>query len=343
MCNDRAMDDESRSPGLHRVVVLARDGLIPLELGIPHRLFGQARSVEGSPLYEVVTATLRPGLVRTDTDFSVQILAGPECLAEADTVVVPASDDDYRRPTQGRLTEELAAALATIRPEARVASICTGSFVLAAAGFLDGRRATTHWRSADDFRELFPHIPLDANVLFTDCGNVLTSAGVASGLDLCLHMIRSDFGSAIANEVARGTVTPPHREGGQAQYIRRLVPEPESAATAAAREWALDRLDRPISLADLAAVSAMSTRTFTRKFREETGVSPMQWLAEQRLHHARELLEQTDLSIDRVAADSGLGTGAALRQHFQISIGVSPRAYRRTFRARSDQTEATET
>jgi transcriptional regulator GlxA family with amidase domain len=324
----------TRSTGLHRVVVLVRGGLIPLEVGIPLRLFGQARSVRGKPLYEVITATPTPGPVRTDADFTLNITKGPEYLADADTVIVPASDEDYGPPTQGRLGAAMADALAHVRTGTRMASICTGSFVLAAGGFLDGRRATTHWRSADDFRRLFPHVELDPNVLFTDCDDVLTSAGVASGLDLCLHMIRSDFGSAVANEVARGTVTPPHRDGGQAQYIPRLVPEPSAAATGEARAWALERLDQPIALSDMAAVSAVSKRTFTRRFREETGLSPMQWLAEQRLHRARELLEQTDLSVERIAAASGLGSGTAMRQHFQSAMGVTPTAYRDTFRGR---------
>jgi transcriptional regulator GlxA family with amidase domain len=264
----------------------------------------------------------------------LNITKGPEYLADADTVIVPASDEDYGPPTQGWLGPAMADALARVRTGTRMASICTGSFVLAAGGFLDGRRATTHWRSADDFRRLFPHIELDPMVLFTDCHNVLTSAGVASGLDLCMHMIRSDFGSAVANEVARGTVTPPHRGGGQAQYIPRLVPEPSVAATGDARAWALERLDEPIALSDMAAVSAVSTRTLTRRFREETGLSPMQWLGEQRLHRARELLEQTDLSVERIAAASGLGSGTSLRQHFQSAMGVTPTAYRDTFRGR---------
>ncbi|PEG33004.1 AraC family transcriptional regulator [Mycolicibacterium agri] len=320
---------------MHRVVVFVRDGLIPLEVGIPHRLFGQARSVRGSRLYEVVTATLIPGEVRTDTDFTINVPNGPELLAEADTVIIPASDEDYEPPTQGQLSPRLTKALSHVRPGTRMASICTGSFVLAAAGFLDGRRATTHWRSAADFRRMFPHIELDPNVLFTDCDNVLTSAGVASGLDLCLHMIRRDFGSAVANEVARGTVTPPHRDGGQAQYIDRLVPEPTAATTSAARAWAMERLDRAITLDDMAAVSGVSKRTFTRRFREETGMSPMQWLTEQRLHRARELLEQTDLPVDRVATASGLGSGTALRQLFASTMGVAPSAYRNTFRGRT--------
>jgi transcriptional regulator GlxA family with amidase domain len=324
---------ESRR-GLHRVVVFVRDGLNSLEVGIPHRLFGQARSVRGARLYDVVTATLTPGEVRTDTDFTINVLNGPECLADTDTVVIPACRDDDVPPTQGVLSPRLAEALSLVRPGTRIASICTGAFVLAAGGFLEGRRATTHWKSADDFRRLFPDIELDPNVLFTDCNNVLTSAGDASGLDLCLHMIRSDFGSTVANEVARGTVTPPHRDGGQAQYIHRLVPEPTAAATSDARAWATERLDRAITLDDLAAVSAVSKRTFTRRFREETGLSPMQWLSEQRLHRARELLEQTDLSVERVAAASGLGSGTAIRQLFAATMGVTPSAYRNTFRVR---------
>lgn len=323
-----------KNRAMHRVVVLVRDGLIPLEVGIPHRLFGQARSTSGERLYDVVTATLIPGPVRTDTDFTINVVNGPEVLAEAHTVVIPASDEDYAPPTQGRLNPNLLTALSRMKPGTRMASICTGSFVLAAAGFLDGRRATTHWCSAGDFRRLFPHIELDPNVLFTDCDNVLTSAGVAAGLDLCLHMIRSDFGSAVANEVARGTVTPPHREGGQAQYIRRLVPEPATAATGEARAWAAERLDQAIALDDMAAVSAMSKRTFTRRFREETGLSPMRWLTEQRLHRARELLEQTDFPIERVATESGLGSGTAMRQLFQTAMGVTPSVYRATFRGR---------
>lgn len=322
---------ESRR-GLHRVVVFVRDGLNSLEVGIPHRLFGQARSARGARLYEVVTATLTPGEVRTDTDFTINVPNGPQCLADTDTVIVPACRDDDAPPTQGVLSPRLAEAFSLVRPGSRIASICTGAFALAAAGFLEGRRATTHWRSADDFRRLFPDIELDPNVLFTDCDNVLTSAGDASGLDLCLHMIRSDFGSTVANEVARGTVTPPHRDGGQAQYIPRLVPEPTAATTSDARAWATERLDHAITLDDLAAVSAVSKRTFTRRFRQETGLSPMKWLSEQRVHRARELLEQTDLSVERVAAASGLGSGTAMRQLFAATMGVTPSAYRNTFR-----------
>ncbi|MEV6912995.1 helix-turn-helix domain-containing protein [Amycolatopsis sp. NPDC051071] len=318
-------------PGRHRVAVLVRHGMLVMELGIVTRLFGTAKSPDGEPLYEVVTCATEPGQIRTDADVAVTVTHGPEVLAEADTVVIPASSTEYE-PSGHDLTESLARALDLIRPEARIASICTGAFVLAAAGLLDGRKATTHWRSALDFQAKFPKVDLDAGVLYTDDGNVLTSAGVASGIDLCLHMIRRDHGAAIANEVARGTVVSPHREGGQAQFIRRPVPEPQSSSTAAARAWALENLDRPLTLRELAAREAMSTRTFTRRFRDEVGTSALQWLTQQRIERARQLLEETDLPVDKVATEAGFGTAASLRQHLQAALGVSPSAYRNTFR-----------
>ncbi|WP_052866142.1 GlxA family transcriptional regulator [Streptomyces niger] len=330
VCKDRAMTAFEES-GRHRVAVLVRHGMLPMELGIVHRVFGQARSAAGEPLYEVVTCAVEPGVVRTEADFTINVAHGPEALAEAQTVVVPAAHEDYT-PEEGRLDAPLAAALARIRPGTRVASICTGAFVLAAAGLLDGRRATTHWRSTEDFRRLFPAVCLDPEVLYTEDGHVLTSAGVASGVDLCLHMVRSDFGSGVANEVARSTVVPPHREGGQAQYIQRPVPDRQFATTGAARAWALENLHRPLTLRELAARESMSVRTFTRRFREESGLSPLQWLTQQRVERARHLLEETDLPVDRVAADAGFGTAASLRQHLQAALGVSPSQYRSTFR-----------
>ncbi|GLV72268.1 GlxA family transcriptional regulator [Streptomyces hygroscopicus] len=317
----------------HRVVVLALPGVIPFELGIPYRIFGKSRSSTGRRLYEVVTCTPEPGLVSTDADFPIAVDLGPETLAEADTIVVPASYELGPVHEEGRLTEPLAAALAHARPGVRWVSICTGCYVLAAAGLLDGRPATTHWSSVDHFQRLFPTVKVDPDVLFVDDGDVLTSAGVAAGIDLCLHLVRRDYGTAVANDVARHSVVPPHRDGGQAQYIRRPLPEPQQATTTAARAWALGRLDRPISLSELAAQEAMSVRTFTRRFREEVGVSPGQWLTRQRVERARHLLEDTDLSVDQVAREAGFGSPASLRQHFQAAVGVSPTAYRRTFRS----------
>ncbi|MGW0699592.1 GlxA family transcriptional regulator [Streptomyces sp. NPDC002867] len=317
----------------HRVVVLALTGLLPFELGIPHRIFGRAKDAEGRLLYEILTCALTAGPVRTDADFAVTVEHGPEVLATADTVVVPASYELGPVYEEGRLTDELAAALAYIRPGTRMVSICTGGYVLAAAGYLDGRPATTHWSSAEHFQRLFPSVRVDADVLFIDDGDVLTSAGVAAGIDLCLHIVRRDHGTAVANEVARGTVVPPHRDGGQAQFIHRPLPEPQMATTTAARAWALARLHEPIQLRDMAAQESMSVRTFTRRFREEAGVSPGQWITQQRVERARHLLESTDLSVDQVARDAGFGTAQSMRQHLQSALGVPPTVYRRTFRA----------
>ncbi|WP_416971472.1 GlxA family transcriptional regulator [Streptomyces sp. 4F14] len=317
----------------HHVVVLALDGIIPFELGIPHRIFGMPRDAQGRHLYKVVTCSVRPpGPVQASADFSIMVEHGPEALAEADTVIVPASYELGPVFEDGVLTPELESALARIRPGTRIASICTGVYVLAAAGRLDGRPATTHWVDADHMQRLFPKVDVDPNVLFIDDGDILTSAGVAAGIDLCLHMVRRDHGTTVANEVARRTVVPPHRDGGQAQYIARPVPDARQAGTTAARAWALARLHEPIQLRDMAAQEAMSVRTFTRRFREESGVSPGQWLTSQRVEHARHLLESTDLSIDRIAQDAGFGTAQSMRQHLQAALGVTPTAYRRTFR-----------
>ncbi|MER5889536.1 helix-turn-helix domain-containing protein [Streptomyces sp. NPDC001941] len=329
----------SESSGLpHRVVVLALPGLLPFELGIPHRIFGRAFAPEAAEggerraLYETVTCGLRPGAVRTDADFDIHVAHGAEALATADTVVVPASYELGPVYERGELTPELAGALGHLRPGTRLVSICTGAYVLAAAGLLDGRPATTHWSSAGHFQRLFPAVRVDPDVLFIDDGDVLTSAGVAAGVDLCLHIVRRDHGTTVANDVARRTVVPPHRDGGQAQFIQRPVPEPQSSTTLRARAWALAHLHEPVQLRDLAEQEAMSVRTFTRRFREEAGVSPGQWLTSQRVERARQLLEDTDLSVDQVAARAGFGTAQSMRQHLQAALGVAPTAYRRTFR-----------
>ncbi|GAA2328165.1 helix-turn-helix domain-containing protein [Streptomyces kunmingensis] len=310
----------------HRVVTLALDGVYPFELGIPNRVFPL---VPGA--YEVLTcAATDERTVATDADFTITVGHGPEALESADTVVIPPYD---LRRISPELPDEVRAALARIRPGARLVSICTGAFTLAAAGLLDGRPATTHWALADAFRRMFPAVDLDPDVLFIDDGTVLTSAGAASGVDACLHVVRSDHGSAVANRVARHCVVPPWRDGGQAQYIEQPMPEEGTAGTAATRAWALEHLDRPLALRELADHARMSQRTFARRFQEETGTSPGRWLIQQRVHRARHLLESTDLPVDRIAAEVGFATGTSLRQHLQAAIGVSPRAYRRTFRS----------
>lgn len=323
--------DAFRGTAPHRVAVFVRDGALPIETGIVHRLFGQARDAQGRALYEIITCALAPGPVRTDTDLGFTVPHGPAPLAEADTVLVPAAEEDYVERPHDPLAPELAEALGHVRPDTRVASICSAAFVLAAMGWLHGCRVATHWRSTGFFRAMYPHIDLDPDVLYTDNGRILTAAGVASGIDLSLHMIRTDHGAAVANEVARGTVVPPHRDGGQAQYVRRPVPEPEGTATGAARAWAVEHLDERPTLARMADVAAMSVRTFTRRFREETGVSPGRWLTARRLDRARELLESTRMPVDRIAHETGFGTGASLRQHMRAELGVSPGGYRRTF------------
>ncbi|MCW8097175.1 GlxA family transcriptional regulator [Streptomyces tauricus] len=310
---------------VERVVVLALDGVYPFELGIPKRVFGSA---EGR--YEVLTCTVDGGPVRSNSDFSITVEHGPEVLRTADTVVIPPfALTDLRAD----LPDAVADALGAIRPDARIVSICTGAFVLAAAGMLVGRRATTHWQLAGLFRQMFPDVDLDADVLFVDEGSLLTSAGAASGVDVCLHLVRKDHGSELANRVARSCVVPPWRDGGQAQYIEQPVPGPTATSTAATRDWALERLGEPLTLAELADHARMSLRTFARRFNDEVGMSPGRWLIQQRVGRARQLLESSDLPVDQVAGEVGFGTGASLRQHLHAAIGVSPQVYRRTFHA----------
>ncbi|MFI5682009.1 GlxA family transcriptional regulator [Streptomyces cellulosae] len=311
--------------GAHRVVVLALDGVYPFELGIAHRVLGSADG-----LYEVVSASVDGRPVRTASDLTVTPGHGPEALAAADTVVIPP----YAISRASAAADPPAlAALSRVRPGTRLVSICTGAFLLAAAGLLDGRRATTHWALTDRFQELFPRVELDAGVLFVDEGDVLTSAGAASGIDVCLHLIRQDHGSEVASHVARLCVVPPYRDGGQAQYIERPLPAESGTGTGPTRDWALQRLDQSLSLDELAAHAAMSTRTFARRFQEETGLSPGRWLTQQRLRRARHLLESSDLPVERVAHEVGFATATSLRRHLAQEAGVAPSTYRRTFRA----------
>lgn len=327
-----------RSPATaapHRVAVLARHGVMPMELGLIHQLFGIASGGHGHRLYMVTTCTLEPGSVRTDADFTIGVTHGLDALESADTVLVPAAHelDETGHPLDQRSLDRLAGLPASTR----IASVCTGAFVLAAAGLLDGHRATTHWISATRFRTLYPHLDLDPDVLFTDEGRVLTSAGEASGIDLCLHMIRRDHGARVAADVARRTIVPPHRDGGQAQYIPRpALGDDNAGRTATARTWALAHLDSSISLAELAAQQAVSVRTLTRAFREEVGTTPGNWLTRQRLDRAMHLLEATDHGIDHIAGAAGFGTAASLRQHMRAALGITPTSYRATFRGPRD-------
>lgn len=316
---------------MHRVVVLALDGVYPFELSIPVRLFAAAATAAGEPLYQVLTCGIDGGQVRTNADFAIAVPHGPEIVGTADTLVIPPCVLD---PVPGRdwFPEPLAEAFRALRPGTRIVSICTASFVLAAAGLLDGRPATTHWHEVDLLQSMFPKVNVDPDVLFVDDGDVLTAAGVAAGIDLCMHIIRRDHGSEVANRVARRCIVPPWREGGQAQFIERPIPAPEETTTSATRAWALEQLHRPISLSELAKHARMSVRTFSRRFRDEVGMTPGQWLTQQRVERARRLLETTDLPVDRIADEAGFGTSASLRQHLVATIGVPPSAYRQTFR-----------
>jgi transcriptional regulator GlxA family with amidase domain len=296
---------------------------------IPVQLFGEAVDDRGRRLYDVTMASLDGGPVRTSSGYSITPQDDVSALAAADTVIIPGTQLPGPR-SEGTIPPDVSAALASVRHGARLVSICTGAFVLAADGRLDGRPATTHWQHADALAALYPDVDLDPDVLFTDDGDVLTSAGLSAGVDLCLHLIRRDHGTEVANHVARYCVVPPWRDGGQAQYIERHVPPRSDESTAAARDWALRHLEADVPT--LARRAGMSLRTFARRFREETGQSPGAWLIQQRVRHAQHLLEATDLAVDDVAERAGMGTAASLRTHLRTHVGVSPAAYRRTFR-----------
>jgi transcriptional regulator GlxA family with amidase domain len=322
MCKNLAMTNR------HRVAVLALPNVIAFDLGVPAQVFSAARSATGKRFYEVRTCTADGGPIRSKAGFAVLPEHDLSLFDTADTVIVAGVHH-----SSVDTTEEVYAALrAAHQRGTRIMSICTGAFVLAAAGLLDGRPATTHWAAAERFHQRYPQVKLDPDVLFVDDGDVLTSAGVAAGIDLCLHVIRRDHGSEVANRAARRCVVPAWRDGGQSQFIERPLPEVNDATTGPTRAWALARLDRPIELAELAEHARMSVRTFTRRFRAETGQSPGRWLLGQRIELARRLLESTDLPIERVAAQCGLGSAASLRQHLHAAVGVAPGAYRRTFR-----------
>lgn len=309
---------------LRRVAVVVLEGAKPLDVGIPAQVF----TTRASMPYEVRMCGAAPGLVTGGDGLSYHVAHGLEALEWADLVFIPG----YRRPDEDDPPPAVVDALIAAHARgARLAAISTGAFALAATGLLDGRRATTHWHYTRALARRHPRIRVDENVLFVDEGSVLTSAGAASGIDLCLHILRADLGVAASNHAARRLVAAPYRSGGQAQYVPRSVPEPIGERFAATREWALHRLGDPLTLETLARHAAVSARTFSRRFLEDTGYTPMQWVMRARIDLARELLERSELGIEQIAADVGLGTGANLRQHFQRILGTTPTDYRRTF------------
>lgn len=318
--------DATRPALSHRVVALALPGVMLLDLAAPTHLFGHC----GAPYYSFELAALHAGPVKSSTGLDIFATKGLSALRRADTIVVPGVAEALANDTLE------AAAHAILRAHvrgARVMSICTGVFVLAHAGLLDGRRASTHWDAAARLAREYPRVNVDPSVLYIDEGSVLTSAGVAAGLDLCLHIIRRDHGTALAAAIARFTVIPPHRDGGQAQYIDRPVTEshPAAGSLEPTRAWALERLAQPLDVTALARHAYMSPRTFARQFRRQTGTTPAQWILEQRTRLAQELLENSDQPIEQIAQRSGFGSAATLRAHFTRRLSTTPTAYRRTF------------
>jgi len=307
-----------------RVAVLVLEGAKPLDVGIPAQVF----ATRGSMPYEVRVCGAVPGLVTGGDGLSYSVAHGLDALGWADLVFVPG----YRFPDREDPPPAVVEALVAAHDRgARLAAISTGAFALAATGLLDGKRATTHWHYTRALAAKRPLVRVDPNVLFVDEGSVLTSAGAASGIDLCLHILRADHGVAASNHAARRLVAAPYRSGGQAQYVPRSVPEPLGERFAATREWALHRLGEPLTLESLARHAAVSARTFSRRFAEDTGYTPMQWVMRARVDMARELLERSELGVEQIAPAVGLGTGANLRLHFQRILGTTPSEYRRTF------------
>ncbi|MGW0805095.1 helix-turn-helix domain-containing protein [Nonomuraea sp. NPDC002799] len=315
---------------MHRVAVLAFDGMAPFELGCVVEFFGLSRPELDVPWYDLKVCAETPEPLRVVGGFTMQAAHGLDVLATADTVIVPGVAD-----VRGPVSAALVAALRQAHARgARVVSICSGAFALAAAGLLDGRAATTHWKYADLLQRRFPLVEVNPSVLYVDGGDVLTSAGSAAGLDLLVHLVRRDHGPGVANAVARRLVIPPHREGGQAQFIEAAVtPVEDDDAVAKAMAWALAHLAAPISVADLAAVAHLSERSFIRHFRRQTGTSPLRWVISQRVAASLPMLESTGAPVEEIGAAVGFESPVTFRHHFTRAMRTSPSAYRRTFSA----------
>ena len=315
--------------GEHRIAVPITDNIPVFEAAVPCAVFGRPRQDLPAPWwYKVVLCSGQDGPVRTAEGLRLDGELGLAELERADTVIVPACANLQDDPPE-QLLEALRAAYAR---GARIASICTGAFTLAAAGLLDGRRATTHWMHGAELVSRWPAVKLDPNVLYTGDGQIFTSAGECAGLDLCLHLVRLDHGSRIANTLARRLIIPPHRDGGQAQYIDQPLPVHEPSNLGPVLDWARARLHQQLTIDDLAAEAMMSQRNLLRHFKAHTGTTPLQWLLHERINRASELLETTDETIDRVAQQSGFGTAQSLRIHFVRINQISPHQYRRSFR-----------
>jgi len=314
-----------------QVTALVYDGLCTFEFGIVVELFGLRRKNLDVEWYDFEVCSLERGPIRASGGILVEARRGLRSLQRAGTIVIPGWRNADEPPPPSLL-----GALRKAHAEgARLVSICSGVFVLAATGLLDGKRATTHWRYADRLMSRFPKIRVEPDVLYVDEGNILTSAGSAAGIDLGLHIVRRDYGAEIANEIARRLVMPPHREGGQAQYVRDPIRSAAAGGLAPMMQWAESHLDKALRIEDLAQRALMSPRTFARRFREQTGTTPHQWLMHQRLLLAQRRLEKTSETIEQVAEAAGLQTAATLRQYFSRVLGTTPSAYRRQFSTRN--------
>ncbi len=311
---------------LSNVAVLVYDGVAPFELGVLCEAFGVDRRDDGVPLIDFAVCGPRPGAVTSSGGFSVVVEHGLERLAQADLVGVPTM------PREPGLPDGVGEALReAVARGARVLSVCSGAFTLGEAGLLDGRACTTHWRHTAELAERFPLAQVVPEVLYVDAGQVVTSAGTAAGIDACLHLWRQEHGARVAGAVARRMVVPPQREGGQAQFIARAVPDCHAETLGPLLTWVVGHLEEDLGVEALARRALMSPRTFARRFREETGTTPHSWVTHQRVAAAEELLERSDLSVEQIAARVGFGNAATLRQQFGRVRGISPQQYRRSF------------
>jgi len=308
---------------LTNVAAVVLDGFEPFELGVLCEVFGTDRTDEGLPGYDFAVVSGEDGPLRSAAGFSLQTAFGLDRLEKADLIAVPATSD--ARYLRGDWPEPL-------DRNAWVLSVCTGAFVLGAAGLLDGRGCTTHWRHAARLARTYPAAKVDPAVLYVEDETVITSAGTAAGIDACLYLVRKEQGSRVANAIARRMVVPPHRDGGQAQYVERPVAEPDCDTLGEVIEWMQHNLSRAITVDELASLAAMSSRTFARRFVQETGTTPGRWLTGQRVLLAQQLLEETDETVDAIAERAGFGNAATFRHHFHAWRATTPNAYRRAFR-----------
>lgn len=313
---------------MHKIAILVLDDVVPLDFGIAYQVFSLACQADGSRAYEVEVCA--PKRAIGAASFDMQVRHGLNRLAHAHTIIIPGSEDPFRA-----IPNMVSTALRrAYNRGTRLVSICTGAFILAASGLLDGKRIATHWRVADDLARIYPEIEVEPNVLFVDEGSIVTSAGASAGLDMCLHLVQRDYGQSVAANTARLMVAPLHRDGGQAQFIRKDLPR-SSTSLAPLIEWMLNNLKDSHTIGSLAARANMSSRTFARRFQEQIGTTPLQWLLSARINRSRELLEENEMSIDQTAALSGFGSAVAFRSRFRRIVGLTPTEYRRRFSSAS--------